>query len=82
MHADRPPPSLTHISSARLDQRKPTYSHIIQQQQEKCAVGSTYTQTQKQALDVLKRLAALVVSSTDIKIWQVKPENMTFQFEA
>jgi len=29
LHPARPPPSLTHISSAPWDQRKPTYSHII-----------------------------------------------------
>ena len=29
LHPARPPPSLTHISTAPWDQRKPTYSHII-----------------------------------------------------
>ena len=29
LHPTRPPPSLTHISTAPWDQRKPTYSHII-----------------------------------------------------
>jgi len=29
LHPARPPPSLTHITTAPWDQRKPTYSHII-----------------------------------------------------
>jgi len=62
LHPVRPPPSLTHISTAPWDQRKPTYSHI-----NRCKFPHNIVHAQYYAIEVcIKRpvqglLASLIV---------------------